>query len=149
MEEQAPPIAKRRGPPLGHPRWGGRKKGSVSARTKMAREIADAMRFDGVKLSIEIINTGVLKNADGTLTPVPIEERLKLLRDLQQYLQPKLSAVEMTGQNGGPVETASLNITQILADPQMAEAAQTLALLMAEQDAPEPRHDMSIVPFDR
>lgn len=124
----------------GHARMGGRKPGSVSQRTKLAREVAGALKYDGVRIAIEVITTGFMKMKDpvtGELTYqlVPVEERLKAHRDLQQYLQPKLSSIQVTGKDDGPIRTAHLDIVELLRDPKLAEAAQMLAFTIAERPA--------------
>jgi hypothetical protein len=121
----------------GHPRFGGRKKGTVSQRTRLARDIAAAMKFDPIKVAIRVIEEGVLRNKDGSTSPVP-EERLKLLRDISQYIQPKLTAVQVTGKDDGPVNVVTVDIAAILRDPAAAQAAQSLAMAMALADADRP-----------
>ena len=129
----------------GHPRYGGRVKGQPNKRTLLAREIAAQLKFDPIKLSVDIILSGVLrtKQSDGTTVnvPVPMEERLKTLRDLAQYIQPKLSAVQMTGKDEGPIQVQQLDLVAILNDPKLAAAAQEIALKMAEQQAAQPPAD--------
>ena len=63
--------------------------------------------------------TGVKPGRD-----VSDEERLKMLRDLLSYLVPRLSAVQVTGNNGGPVTVAELDIAKIMQDPELADAEQ-------------------------
>jgi hypothetical protein len=129
----------------GHPRFGGRKRGSVSKRTQLARDIAAAMKFDPVKIAIRVIEEGVLRNKDGSLVPVPVEERLKMLRDLQQYIQPKLTAVQVTGKDEGPVNVQTVDIAAILRDPAAAQAAQSLAMAMALADADRPAIEPAVI----
>jgi hypothetical protein len=45
-----------------------------------------------------------------------VEERLKMLRDLQQYIQPKLTAVQVTGKDDGPVNVQTVDTAAIRAD---------------------------------
>jgi hypothetical protein len=49
------------------------------------------------------------------------------------YLFPKLAASTVTGADNGPVAVATLDISQILANPELAKSAQTIALQIAEQ----------------
>jgi hypothetical protein len=65
------------------------------------------------------------------------------------YLYPKLQSTQITGANDGPVEVATLDITQILADPKMAEAAQRMALQIAQQMDPNAPRGEAAVPDDK
>jgi hypothetical protein len=86
-----------------------------------------------------VIEEGVLRNKDGSTVPVPVEERLKLLRDISQYIQPKLTAVQVTGKDEGPVNVQTVDIAAILRDPAAAQAAQSLAMAMALAEADQPQ----------
>ena len=57
---------------------------------------------------------------------------------------PKLQATTITGKNDGPLAVATLDVTAILANPQLAAAAQELALMVVEAEGnalglPEPQ----------
>jgi hypothetical protein len=116
----------------GHPKYGGRRKGVPTRQTWLAREIAEQNGFNPVQVAIEVIMRGKLP-ATGAKPgrDVSDEERLKMLRDLLSYLVPKLSAVQVTGNDGGPVAVAGLDITKLMQDPELAQAAQRLALAIA------------------
>jgi hypothetical protein len=117
----------------------------VSQRTRLARDIAAAMKFDPIKVAIRVIEEGVLRNKDGSTVPVPVEERLKLLRDISQYIQPKLTAVQVTGKDDGPVNVQTVDIAAILRDPAAAQAAQSLAMAMALADAERPQIEPAVI----
>jgi hypothetical protein len=116
----------------GHPKYGGRKKGVPTRQTWLAREIAEQNGFNPVQVAIEVIMQGRLPAIVGKPgRDVSDEERLKMLRDLLSYLVPKLSAVQVTGNDGGPLAMASLDITKLMQDPELAVAAERLAIAIA------------------
>ena len=119
---------------------GGRKPGSLNKRTRQAIEICEAYNFSPVATMIAVITTGKLPNADGTFAEVDTPARLDALKSLMPYIAPRLQATQVTGQNGGPIEVDSttLDIRAIIASPELAAAAQKLALAMAEQQAALP-----------
>ena len=121
----------------GHPRYGGRVK---KQERKAAREIAKELGFEPIEFMVHIVTTGTIKTKlkNGKIVDKPIEdaERMKTLRDLVPYLLPKLAQVQMTGQNGGPVEIeASDKLAVIMSDPELAAAAQDLALAIAKRES--------------
>jgi hypothetical protein len=166
--EQPITIAKKRGPKAGHPKWGGRRPGTLNKRTRYAHEVAEKMRVDPVAYLLSIINqeatqeviinpqTGeaILDPATGQpkrrWVPVTRDQRIDAAKALLGYLYPKLQAVQVTGKDEEPlqVEMSALSVTQILSDPALADAAQKMALMLAEQLGPEKPHTGHIVPFD-
>jgi hypothetical protein len=60
-------------------------------------------------------------------------DRIAACRSIMSYLFPKLAASTVTGADNGPVAVATLDISQILANPELAKSAQTIALQIAEQ----------------
>ncbi len=120
----------------GHPRYGGRKKGSPVRRTAEAREIAEHLGFHPIELLAHIALKGTIPNADGTETPVDTDKRLDAIKAAAPYLLPRLSAQTLSGPNDGPVEIltpeAEAGLQAILADPDLAKAAQDLALKLAD-----------------
>lgn len=118
----------------GHPRYGGRKKGSPAKRTQEAREIAERLGFHPIELLAIIAMRGVIPNADGTETPVDTDARLDAIKAAAPYLTPRLSAQQITGKDEGPLAVSTLDVAQILANPALARMAQDLALAMAEQE---------------
>jgi len=144
-------IKQRKGAPSGHPRYGGRRKGSLNKKTVEIKQLASQMGVDPVAylctivgcdgaLQIPVVEPETGKNvidADGkpVLRWIAITTRQKLdaCKELMPYIRPKLAATQLTGKDGGPIETATLDITQILADPELARNAQELALRMADQ----------------
>lgn len=114
-----------------------------------AREQAELCGFNPLAIMITALRTGrtpdmpipVSRAKDGSVIPAHIEpgfvldkqDWLLAMRDLFQYMVPKLSAVQVTGKDGGPVANTVLDVTQLMANPQLAEAAQLLALGMARQ----------------
>lgn len=155
MEE----IIKPRG--YGRPRSAGRPKGALNKKTAALHDLmdqmgmsADPLRYllaliasDGcVQVPVVDPESGKpMKDEKGKPVmewkAVTVKMKLDACRDVLPYLRPKLAATQVSGQDGGPVQTAVLDIAQILADPTLARDAQRLALAVIEQqDAglPEP-----------
>jgi hypothetical protein len=105
----------------------------------LALEICEELSFHPAAFLATIALTGLMPNPDGTTTKVTAEERLKAALGLAPFVMPRLQATQVTGKNDGPIATASLDISTLLADPALVEQAQELALAMAEADRnPEP-----------
>ncbi len=129
----------------GHPRLGGKKRGTASK----ARDLAESMGVDPLKWLLNLLKTGtyqavVIDETSGKKTKKTTIASGDMLTDAAkctlQYLYPKLSGISHTGPDGeGPVETVSLNLTAILANPELCRAAETMALLMAEQSSAQPQ----------
>jgi hypothetical protein len=116
----------------GHPKYGGRKKGSPIKRTAEAREIAESLGFHPVHFLATIAYFGVMPNADGTETAVDTATRMDAAKSVIKYLVPALLATQITGKNEGPLEVAAFDMTQLMMNPAAVEAAQQLALAMVE-----------------
>jgi hypothetical protein len=67
-----------------------------------------------------------------TVVAAPLLLILDACKTAAQYYVPKLSAVAHTGEDGGPVQTESLNLVAIMSDPELCAAAQRMALLLAD-----------------
>jgi hypothetical protein len=130
----------------GHPRYGGRKKGSPIKRTREAREIAEGLGFHPIELLAIIALRGVIPNPDGTETPVDADMRLDAIKAAAPFLIPRLSAQQITGPNDGPVEIITPEVeagmSAIMQDPELCRALQQIALAMAEE---EQKHRTGIV----
>lgn len=150
MEDTNKPA--RKGPPDGHPRYGGRRKGSLNRRTQFARDLAEKMRVDPVEFLLQIVATDAVQvpvtdsetgtpllNEDGSPKRVwqviTLNQRIDAAKALLGYLYPKLQAVQITDKDLGPTEVTTLDVAEILADPELAKAAQTMALMLIEQRA--------------
>jgi hypothetical protein len=116
----------------GHKRLGGRRKGT---RSWAARTMAEEAGFHPVTIAMDVILHGRLPAIKGRpQKPVSDEERLKALTNIFQYLLPKLSAQTFTGPDGGALQLATLDVTKLMMDPELAAAAQKLALGIASAD---------------
>ena len=143
-----PPEPKRKpGNPfkLGHPKWGGRQKGSPIKRSQEAQAVAEKLGFHVVEFLVRAANEGIMLNPDGTQTKLDTSQRLDAGKAVAPYLTPKLIAQQITGPDGGPVAVVGFDMSKLMSDPAMVEAAQLLALRMSESDgarqieaAPEP-----------
>jgi hypothetical protein len=136
----------------GHRKFGGRQKGTRNKRTVFAHEVAEKMGVDPLRFLLEIIKADalqivvtdpfsgkVLLNEDGTpkriWVAVTTAERLDASKTLIGYMYPKLQALSLSSPDGGPVEVATFDLTNILTDPRLARAAQEMALMLAEQES--------------
>lgn len=81
--------------PKGLPKTGGRQPGSVNKKTAYARQILDTYGVDPVEQLAK-----AMKDEN-----VPLEVRVDCAKALLPYVYPRLAAVEVTGRDGGPVET--------------------------------------------
>ena len=136
---------------LGHPKYGGRKKGVVNKRQKFAQQLAAEMKVDPVQFMLQVLNSNyieipVLANAvtgEVKLKPngqpemqkivVPLELRMDAAKAVAPYVYPRLHATQVTGRDDGPVEI-DLDIAAVLADPEAVAAAQSLSLRMAQAE---------------
>jgi hypothetical protein len=89
-------------------------------------------RVANSQVALDVIMRGVLPT-EGEKEPVKVstEERLKALRDCMRYLLAPLSAVQITGANQGPLFVETLDVTRLMMNPELAAAAQKLALGIA------------------
>jgi hypothetical protein len=127
----------------GHQKLGGRGKRSASR----ARDLADSLGVDPLKWCLNLLKTGTYQatviDETGKKSKVCTVASGSMLLDAAkcslQYLYPKLSGISHTGADGeGPIQTETINLSVIMADPALCEAAQKLALAMADgkQDQP-------------
>jgi hypothetical protein len=125
----------KRGFKPGHPRYGGRPKGSPVKRTREGLEIAAEIGWHPVKWFLHIVTRGAMPNEDGTETPVNSEIRFAAGKEVSNYLIPKLSARQISGPNEGPIEIAraSGDLDRAMAAPGGVEIIQRAALLIAGQ----------------
>jgi hypothetical protein len=167
---------KKRGAPVGHGRYGGRQKGSISRDTAAILAQSSAMGADPLEALLAVIgcdgamripqiNPATGKQAFDewgellyTWVAVSLSEKIQCCKSVMGYLFPRLQSTRISGADGvGPVEVATLDVTQIILDGDMAKAAQQLALMVAEQradtdgapSAPAVPYDASLVPIQR
>jgi len=147
---------KRRAPGAGAKpgeRRGGRRPGSLNKSTAAIKDLAERLGVDPVGYFCAIIKcdgaiqvpvidpaTGKpLKDASGQPVlkweAITLRQKLDAAKELLPYTAPKLAATQVTGANEGPVKVATLDITQVIADPELARAAQEMALLIADQQS--------------
>lgn len=109
------------------------RRGRGPGKKKAARtavEIATAMGYEPIVAMIHVCQSGYILEPDGRQTPVETEERLKMLRELVPFTNSK-AATEI---HGSVEHRHSVDMTRIMMDPALAQAAESLALAMAEQD---------------
>jgi hypothetical protein len=131
----------------GHPRFSGRGKRTAA----QARALAQEMGIDPLQFLMEIIRSDsieqtVVENGKKKriTVPIPLDMRVEAAKHVSRFCYPVLSATQVTGAGDGPVAVAQLDVTAILQNPELAKAAQDLALMMVEQERlenglPEPR----------
>jgi hypothetical protein len=68
-------------------------------------------------------------------TAVSLSERIAACRSIMSYLYPRLQSTQIGGPNGGVIQLATFDVTQLLNDPALARQAQRLALQIAEQQS--------------
>jgi len=122
----------------GHQRFGGRKKRTA----QQARALADEMGVDPLEFMLSIIKNEVMDQTviengkqKKVKTVVPLDMRLDAAKTVINYMYPRLNSTAVTGADNGPIELATLDLTPILANPELARAAQEIALQLAEAEA--------------
>lgn len=130
----------------GHQKYGGRRKRTA----QMARDLADELGCDPLAFMMKIITCEVFEQTiidekgkeKRVKIAVDLATRLSACRDVAGYLYPKLSAQQISGNDGGPIAVAALDVAAILANPALAETAQQLALMVVEQEISEERRGL-------
>ncbi len=112
----------------------GRKKGSLTAKTRVVAEKAAATGLTPLEVMVKAMRRHAKANR--------WDEAASIAKDAAPYMHPKLSAVAHTGPNGGPISTVDLtNVT----DDQLT-ALETLFGPLAgsgDDDAGDPSGDGS------
>lgn len=121
----------------GHPRFGGRKKRTAA----QARALADEMGVDPLEfmlglLKSDVIEQTVIENGKQkkVKATVPLDVRLDAAKTVINYMYPRLNSTAVTGADDGPLAVATVDLTQILAHPEICRAAEDLAMQLAEAD---------------
>jgi hypothetical protein len=130
---------------IGHPRYGGKRRNS----TQQVRDLCADMDVDPMRFMLSLIKDGittqvVMENGKKKKIEViaDLATRTDLAKFVSRFMYPTLTATQVSGQDGGPIETQSLNITALLQNPDDVEAVQRLALRLL---LPEPSQDIEIV----
>jgi len=121
----------------GHPRFGGRKKRTA----QQARALADEMGVDPLVfmlglLKSDVIDQTVIENGKQkkVKVTVPLDVRLDAAKTVINYMYPRLNSTAVTGADDGPLAVATVDLTSILAHPEICRAAEDLAMQLAEAD---------------
>ena len=112
----------------------------------MAREILAQLEEDLGK-SINPLE-GLLRI--GADTSQPMDVRIQCMRECLPYIFPKLQnqSVTLTYEDD-PVESVSIDIQAVLMHPEMAKAAQDLALFLAmQEEAPERQSNQPVAALE-
>ena len=119
----------------GHPRYGGRKRSGRVKPLDDAKVVAEKLGYNCFEQVIEVIQTGVLETQGSHPRTVEVKERVRLLCEVLPYLQAKPQAIEITGKDGGPIATANLNITELMRDPALVTAAESISLALSSRNS--------------
>jgi hypothetical protein len=117
----------------GHRPCGRKPKGTPNAQTWFARAVLEEKGVNPISLALDVVTSGLLPlaaNQDAKHRKLLSDElRVKVLLELMNYTFPRLSSTALTGANGtGAVEIATVDVLELMRDPEMAAAAQKLAL---------------------
>lgn len=137
-------IPKRKGHRFekGHPCYH-RKRKDTTLHSAMSACISQA--FNPIEAMIRIFNTGVLIDASGVKTPVPIHLRLKLLRELATYTHPKAPSVNVGVQQHYTEESKNF-IHRVMQNPALSAAADNLNEILSSLDSKD-RIELDEGPF--
>ena len=157
---EATPVARNKFP-VGHPRYGGKKRNS----TRRARELAEELGIDPLEALLLLIKAPAIEvaqtdpvtgdfilDADGkpklTWIPIPLDVRLDAAKSAVRYIHPTLQATALASDYCDPAQMATpkLDIEAILAKPELLEAAQELAFFLIEAEDKADRHAPSPPP---
>jgi len=132
------PAKPRRGFQPGHPKFGGRRKGSFGIRSANARAVAEKLRICPLELLLRAAATGELPNADGSKTRISPEARINAARSCVPFLYARRSYV--SGHLEHDVQTREVPaLEHIMRDPELAAAADRIAFAML--DAPDAEYE--------
>jgi hypothetical protein len=115
-----------------HVKRGGRK---VNTPNYGARFLGQKLGVNPLEIGLEVLKSGYVRlpgEPDSKKRLVPVGDYLQLLREMAKYFAPQLSAVAT--QISAQVETSQvIDMTQLMSNPALASAAQTLAIAMSQQ----------------
>jgi hypothetical protein len=135
MSDKVVPIQGRFSP--GHAKLGGRKKTVTRARDLIGKYT------DPLVWMLRLLRDGsydavLIDPATGKKTKVPTVAPLELMLDCAKacvgFVHPRLSATQLTGANEGPVQSLTLDMNALLADPELARQAQAVALALTKSN---------------
>lgn len=90
--------------PKGHPRYGGRKKGSANKSSLAVREKAELLGIDPTTVLLFFAG-GRWKELGYDENVITTDHRLKASAELMKYIAPTLKSIEHSGVDGVPIET--------------------------------------------
>jgi hypothetical protein len=135
----------------GHVKMGGKKKTVTRARDligKYTDPLVWMLRLlkEGTYDRIEIDPTSGKKRK--VSTPAPIELMVDVAKACVGFVHPKLSATQLTGANEGPLQSVTLDMNALLANPELARQAQNVALALAESSRDGAGNDVVVYDAD-
>ena len=100
-----------KGAPKGHPKWGGRKPGSLNAMARTALELCAEYNFNPIQTMIEIAMD--MENETAL--------RLHAAKEVAQYIMPKLSAMAVSATVTNPYLSKSEKELEILVQEKLTQ----------------------------
>ena len=97
----------------------------------------DPLEFMLSIIKSEVMDQTVIENGKQkkVKTVVPLDVRLDAAKTVINYMYPRLNSTAVTGADDGPIALATLDLTPILANPELARAAQEIAMQLMEAEA--------------
>jgi hypothetical protein len=134
----------------GHARYGGRTKRTAA----QARALADELGVDPFAYLLNLLAVDATDEVEFTAegderrVKVPVSRDLKIdiCKSLAGFFYPKLNSTAVSN-DGAPMAVVEFDMSKLMADPDAVEAAQKLALLIAESDQ-TPAPDRRYIPGD-
>jgi len=131
-----------------HPRFGGRKKRTA----QQARDLAQQLGVDPLEYMLNLLTKDVVEEVEidakgkerRIKVPIGHELKIDICKTLANFFYPRLSATQVTGRDEGPLAVATLDVSAILANPELAKAAQDLALAICDAETAQERADRGL-----
>lgn len=136
----------------GHVKLGGRKKTVTRARDLIGK-YTDPLVWMLRLLKEGVYDAVVIDPVTGkktkVSTPAPIELMVDVAKACVGFVHPKLSATQLTGADEGPIQSVSMDMTELLKDPEWCRQAQSVAIALAESNLdPAPGKDVVVYDAD-
>jgi hypothetical protein len=120
----------------GHAKLGGKRKATVARARELAGKYTDPLVWMLRLLRDGVYDAVVIDPVTGKKSKVSTVASLELLLDAAKscvgFVHPRLSASQLTGADEGPIQSVSLDMTELLKDPEWCRQAQSVALALAE-----------------
>jgi hypothetical protein len=128
-------LPKKRGFQPGHARMGGRAAGIPSKR-QLFDDICAKHKFSAVEFVVQCVKNGATPaTPDKPSLPISQSDRCRMAETLLSFAAPRLSAT--TTEISGKIAVATVDMVELMRNPELARACQTVALGLstAQRDA--------------